>query len=171
MATDSTRKKRLATVREHIQAEVEHRFDDALATFGRVPRYELVATGETIKGPKAVAAYYEETRRAFPDQTPTPLHYHEAEDAILVEFLLSGTHLGPYRGLPPTGRSFSVRMCAVFEFEGEELICERVYFDAGSIQRQLGIARDPMGLWGRVTTVANHPVTISRAIIRQVTGR
>ena len=37
----------------------------------------------------------------------------------------------------PTGRTFRVRMCAVFEFDDEGLVCERVYFNPGDIVSQL----------------------------------
>ena len=60
--------------------------------------------------------------------------------------MLYGTHLGPFRGLPPTGRKFEMRFCAIFVFEEDRLVCERVYFDAGTILRQLGIAHDPLTL-------------------------
>jgi hypothetical protein len=50
-------------------------------------------------------------------------------------------------------------------------VCERVYFDSATIQRQLGIAHDPLTLRGRVATVLNHPVTIGRALARRVTRR
>ena len=45
-------------------------------------------------------------------------------------------------------------------------MCERVYFDSATILRQLGIAHDPLTLRGRLATVANHPVTIGRALVR-----
>jgi hypothetical protein len=60
---------------------------------------------------------------------------------------------------------------AVFEFEGEGIVCERVYFDAATILRQLGIAHDPMSLRGRVATLLNHPVTIGTAIARELASR
>jgi SnoaL-like polyketide cyclase len=85
--------------------------------------------------------------------------------------MLYGTHEGPFRGLPPTGRSFEMRFCALFLFEGDRLVCERVYFDAGTVLRQLGIAHDPLTLRGRVATVLNHPFTVTRAVTRQLTGR
>ncbi|MEZ4311726.1 MAG: hypothetical protein R3F14_27155 [Polyangiaceae bacterium] len=50
-------------------------------------------------------------------------------------------------------------------------MCERVYFDAGTILRQLGIAHDPLSLKGRVATVLNHPVTIGRAFLRMALER
>jgi predicted ester cyclase len=58
---------------------------------------------------------------------------------VIAEFDLHGTHLGPLRGIEPTGRSFSCRMCAVFAFEpgGERIVCERVYFDQATIARQV----------------------------------
>jgi hypothetical protein len=39
------------------------------------------------------------------------------------------------RGLEPTGREFTCRMIAVFEFEpeGDGIVCERVYFDSATI--------------------------------------
>jgi limonene-1,2-epoxide hydrolase len=39
--------------------------------------------------------------------------------------------------MEPTGREFTCRMIAVFEFEGEGIVCERVYFDAATILGQL----------------------------------
>jgi steroid delta-isomerase-like uncharacterized protein len=118
-----------------------------------------------------VSHYYEETRAAFPDQRNELIALHHTDDAVIVEFDLLGTHRGTYRGLPPTDRAFRCRMAAIFEFEGEGIVCERVYFDSATILRQLGIAHDPLSITGRVATVLNHPVTIGRALVRQVTGR
>jgi steroid delta-isomerase-like uncharacterized protein len=169
-ATPDLLKRREDIVREHMESENRHQFDVTLETFDH-PRYELVGTGEVHDGPEEVMAYFEETRTAFPDQRNELLALHHAEDAVIVEAMLYGTHDGPYRGLPPTGRRFEVRFCAVFVFEGDRLVCERVYFDAGTVLRQLGIAHDPLSTVGRVATVVNHPVTIGRALVRRVTGR
>ena len=51
----------------------------------------------------------------------------------------------------------------MFLFEEDRLVCERVYFDAGTVLRQLGIAHDPLTLRGRVATVLNHPLTVGQA--------
>ena len=48
---------------------------------------------------------------------------------------------------------------------------ERVYFDTATILRQLGIAHDPLTLTGRLATVANHPLTIGRALARSLLRR
>ena len=93
------RARREAIVREHAESENRHDFDFTLATFDH-PRYELVPSGEVIDGPEAVAAYYRETREAFPDQGNEIVVLHHADDAVLMEFDLRGTHRGDFRGLP-----------------------------------------------------------------------
>jgi steroid delta-isomerase-like uncharacterized protein len=159
------RRRREEIVREHMESENTHDFDVTMKTFDH-PRYELIATDEVHDGESAVAAYYDETREAFPDQRNELVEMYHADDAVIVEFDLSGTHDGPFRGLPPTGRSFRCRMVALFLFEEDRLVCERVYFDSATIQRQLGIAHDPLSVRGRIATVLNHPLTITRAVIR-----
>lgn len=56
-------------------------------------------------------------------------------------------------------------MTAFFIFEGERLVGERVYFDQATILRQLGLARDPTSVLGRIALVLNHPLTIARAFL------
>lgn len=134
--TDTIRDARERTVREHMAAENALDFDATLATFGH-PRYELIATDTVHDGPEAVARYYRESRTAFPDQRNELISLRHADDAVIVEFWLLGTHKGPLAGLEPTGREFKCRMTAFFIFEGTDLVCERVYFDSATILRQL----------------------------------
>jgi hypothetical protein len=39
------------------------------------------------------------------------------------------------------------------------------------VLEQLGIARSPTSLTGRIETLVGHPLTIGRALVRRVTGR
>src|ERR671919_1259822 len=156
---------REALVVEHMESENRHEFDVTLATFDH-PRYELIATGDVYDGEDEVARYFEETRTAFPDQRNELIAMHHSDDAVLVEAMLYGTHKGSFRGLPPTGREFEMQFLAVFVFEEDRLVCERVYFDSGTVLRQLGIAHDPLTARGRVLTALNHPLTVGRAFAR-----
>jgi steroid delta-isomerase-like uncharacterized protein len=164
------RRRREAIVREHMDSENRHQFDDTLATFHH-PRYELVPNGEVYDGPEEVMAYFDQTRRAFPDQRNELVALHHADDAVLVEALIRGTHSGPYGSVPPTGRSFELPILSIFLFDDERLLCERVYFDQNTVLRQLGLARDPLSLGGRLQTVVAHPWTIGRGMVRRVIGR
>lgn len=159
------RERREALVREHMESENRHDFDATLATFEH-PRYELIATGDVYDGEREVLRYFDESRAAFPDQRNELIALHHADDAVIVEFYLLGTHLGQLRKLPPTGRSFRCRMTSFFIFEGERIVCERVYFDQATILRQLGVAHDPSSIAGRITTLISHPLTIGRALLR-----
>jgi steroid delta-isomerase-like uncharacterized protein len=168
--SEELRRKREELVVEHMESENRHEYDATIATFDH-PRYELIGTGDVYDGPQEVARYFAETRTAFPDQRNELIALHHADDAVIVEADLHGTHEGPFRGLPPTGRKFEMRFAAVFVFEDDRLVCERVYFDSGTVLRQLGIARDPLSLGGRVATVLNHPLTVGRAVARQALRR
>ena len=127
-------------VREHMAAENRLDFDATLATFHH-PRYELVGTAQVFDGEQEVRSYYAASRGAFPDQRNEIHALHQGEDAVIVEFDLLGTHLGDFLGAAPTGREFRCRMVAVFEFMGERISCERVYFDSYAIPRQLGLLK------------------------------
>lgn len=168
--TKAVRERREALVIEHMESENRHEYDATIDTFAH-PRYELIATGDVFDGEAEVARYFQETRTAFPDQRNELISLHHSDDSVIVEAMLYGTHLGSFRGLPPTGRSFEMRFCAMFLFEGDDLVCERVYFDAATILRQLGIAHDPLTVRGRVATVLNHPLTIGRAVVGGLLNR
>ena len=157
-------------MREHMGSENRQEFDATIGTFSH-PRYELVGTGDVYDGKKAVERYFEETRRAFPDQRNELLALHHTDDAVVVEAVVRGTHKGPLRGLPPTGREFELPILSLFLFDRDELICERVYFDQQTMLRQLGVARDPLSLTGRLQTLLGHPWAIGRGMIRRITGR
>ena len=168
--TAAIRKKREAIVREHMESENRHEFDVTLDTFEH-PRYELIGTGEVHDGPEAVAKYFKDTRRAFPDQRNELRALHHADDAVMVEAVIRGTHKGTLQSLPPTGKEFELPILAMFVFEEDKLVCERVYFDQLTVLGQLGIARSPTSLTGRVETLISHPWTIGRGLVRRVIGR
>jgi steroid delta-isomerase-like uncharacterized protein len=132
----SLREQREATIRRHMEAENVHDFDAVIDTFSH-PRYEIIPTGQVHDGETAVREYFRETRTAFPDQRNELISLRHADDAVVVEFWLLGTHKGPLLGFEPTGREFKCRMTALFLFEGTNLVCERVYFDSATILRQL----------------------------------
>ena len=136
MLTQDVRSKREEVVRRHMESENVHDFATTLATFHH-PRYEIIPTGQVFDGSEEVQRYFRESRAAFPDQRNELIALHHADDAVVSEFWLLGTHKGPLMGIEPTGKEFRCRVVALFLFEGTRLVCERVYFDAATILRQL----------------------------------
>ena len=149
VTSEAVRARREQIVLDHFRDEVAQQWDDVLSTFPH-PRYEIVPTQTVHDGDAAVRGYYEESRTAFPDQRHEMIALRHADDAVVVEFRLLGTHLGPLGPIPPTGGTFRVRMTAFFVFEGDDtLVTERIYFDQLTLLRQLLGAidkRSPRGL-------------------------
>ena len=118
--------------------DAENRLDlDAIAELFPSPRYELIGTKKVYEGADAVARYLRERRAAFPDLRSELITLHHADDALIAEFWLTGTHLGAIEGITPSGRAFRCRMAGFFLFDDTTLTCERIYFDNGTIARQL----------------------------------
>lgn len=125
-ASKALRALREAIVLEHLESENEHEYDTAVGAFDH-PRCEIVATGQVFDGRAEVAGYYARVRDAFPDQRSTLVELHHADDAVIVELELRGTHLGSLRGEEPTGQAYRVRTTAFFVFDDARLVGKRVY--------------------------------------------
>ena len=138
---------RIDTVRRHMALECVSDWDAVIETFAH-PRYELYGSGRVFDGEEAVRGYFQASRAPFPDQANEIIAISAAveSDVVLVEFWLTGTHLGPLRlagrTVEATGRAFRVRMAASFEFQPgtDKIVCERPYFDQGAVLRALDLA-------------------------------
>ena len=128
-------------------------------------------TGEVYEGGAEVGKLMQQNKTAFPDFHYDVERMHHADDAIVVEGTFRGTHKGPWRGLPATGRTVEFPMLVVFRFEGQAMLGERIFFDLGTALRQLGVARDPNSTAGKIATVLNHPITIGRALMHELGRR
>jgi len=137
--------RRVETVRQHMRLETAHDWDGVIATF-QSPRYEMYGGGQVFDGEAAVRGYFAASRIPFPDQGNEIIAIAHVGDIVLVEFWLTGTHLGPLpyggRTIAPTGKRFRVRMAASFEFApgSDKIACERPYFDQSAVVRALGLA-------------------------------
>jgi len=134
---ESVLRARERLVLDHFQDEVAQDWDATLSTFPH-PHYELIAQMLVHDGDGEVRDYYADTRVAFPDQHHELIAFRHSHDAVIVEFWLLGTHLGPLGKIPATGSKHRTRMTAYFIFdEQERLVTERIYFDQLTILKQL----------------------------------
>lgn len=142
---DELGERRIAVVRRHMALEITHEWDAVIATFEH-PRYELLGPGTVFDGEAEVRRYFELSRIPFPDQGNEVIAIAATGDTVLVEFWLTGTHLGPLRigerTIEPTGRAFRIRMAASFEFApgSDKIVCERPYYDQSAVLKALDIA-------------------------------
>jgi steroid delta-isomerase-like uncharacterized protein len=163
---------RVALVEQHIRLENEHDLEGVLRTFGGTSRYDDEAWGEHYEGGNGVRRFYEQLMKALPDLEIDVRDRHVADKAILVEVVIRGTHLGGWRGLPPTGRRLEFPLCGVYTFDIEDRLAgEKTYYDRGTVLRQLGVFHEPESVLGRTTTLVTHPITIVRALARKLLRR
>jgi len=135
---ENLRARRDAVVQAHIAAEtVQHDVAAALATFHH-PRYEVPAMGAVVDGGDGVRDLLTQLLGAFPDFWLEQIAVHHADNAVIVECRFGGTHRGPWAGIAATGNRMEVQAACIFVFEGDRLVCEKVYFDHATVLRQIG---------------------------------
>ena len=166
------RSARIAIVEQHIRLENEHDLEGVVRTFGDAARYDDEPWGEHYEGRNGVRLFYEQLMKALPDLEIKVQRRHVTDDAILVEVMIRGTHLGGWRGLPATGRRVEFPLCGVYTFDADDRLAgEKIYYDRGTVLRQLGLFHEPQTVFGQISLLATHPATIARAFVRKLLRR
>jgi predicted ester cyclase len=80
----------------------------------------------------AVAVYTE-----FRSESWDVLRQYFADDAMVLEQLMTGAVIGSLLGLPGNGRSISFRMMHVFEFRDGLISRENIWLDTAAVAHQL----------------------------------
>ena len=91
------------------------------------------------RGPESMRGIVAMLRTAFPD-----LHYAVEEmvaqgDIVMGRVTMSGTHQGPFQGMPATGRTFHQEQMHLVRFRDGKAIEHRAVRDDLGMMRQLGV--------------------------------
>ncbi|HXU71758.1 MAG TPA: ester cyclase [Polyangia bacterium] len=168
----ANRDARIRTVEEHVRCENEHDLAGLLQSFGTDARYDDEPWDEHHEGPDGVRGYYETLLQAVPDLHIDVRRRHVTDETIVLEVIITGTHLGPWRGLPGTGRRLEFPLCGIYTFDADDrLNGEKIYYDRATVLRQIGMFHEPFSGVGSVVTPLTHPVTMARAIGRSLFRR
>lgn len=133
-------KARLQTIEAHIQAECEHNLEALMQTYGETAGVEITSAGERYIGHQAVRAAYADLFQGFPDLSLAVKSQHVTEMVVILEMVMSGTHLGTWQGLAATGKRMEISPCTVFLFDDQDkLTNEKAYFDIATLLTQLGL--------------------------------
>lgn len=130
------RRQRDEKLQQLLAAQNDHDVPAALACFAH-PRYELIGNARVYDGADDVGRYYDMTRHYFPDLHFEVIEVHHAGDTVVAELWMTGTHLGSGPDFEAGGKHFRCRTAVIFSFEDDKLTCARVYYDTGTIARQL----------------------------------
>ncbi|MEV0389523.1 nuclear transport factor 2 family protein [Nonomuraea sp. NPDC050643] len=112
------------------------------------PQAVLVAPGGMAEGHDQIATYYEQMFEGFPNVRATPWRKITTGSVTLIEWTLTGTHLGPFLlpgggTLDATGQSVVVRACNTAAMDGDLIVSHQFYFDQLELFTSLGVRMDP----------------------------
>lgn len=134
-------KRQRAIVDAHISAENAHDWEAVAGTFVQDDRafYDVVPISASFKGIDGVRGFYASISAALPDLRIDVKAEYDCVGCSIREVVISGTHLGDYMGVPPTGNHVSVDLAAFYLFDDkvEKLIAERIYYDLSTVWRQM----------------------------------
>jgi steroid delta-isomerase-like uncharacterized protein len=164
-----SRSARIAIVAQHVRLENEHDLEGVLNTFGETAQYDDEPWDQHFEGRTGVRQFYEQLMKALPDLVIDVQRQHVTDHAILLEVIIRGTHLGGWRGLPATGRRVEFPLCGVYTFDSDNRLAgERIYYDRGTVLRQLGVFHEPQSIFGQISILATHPATFARIFLRKL---
>jgi predicted ester cyclase len=120
---------------DHSKAEDARDLDGLIATLSPDCVYELVPTGQRWEGHDGARAFYTELLGAFPDVTFDLTDIAIGPQGVIEVARLSGTHLGPWAGVAPTGRHIGLTVVINFPWDlaSERFSGERVWFDRSEL--------------------------------------
>jgi steroid delta-isomerase-like uncharacterized protein len=163
---------RLRLVDEHVRLENGHDLEGIMGTFGATARYDDEPWSVHYVGRNEVRTFYKELLQALPGLQIDVLRNHASASAVVLEVIIRGRHLGPWRGLPATGAQIEFPLCGIYTFDNDDRLAgERIYYDRATLLRQLGVFHEPDCAVGRITTLLTHPLTMAQVVGRKIWKR
>jgi steroid delta-isomerase-like uncharacterized protein len=127
-----------ALVETHIQAEGRGDVDGAVSVYTDDIEHDVVGFPHSpTKGVDGARDFYTHLTANFRAEHEDVLHRYVADDAIILEQMMTGTVIGSMLGMPGNGRRISFRILHVFEFRDGLISRENVWLDGAAIIDQL----------------------------------
>jgi steroid delta-isomerase-like uncharacterized protein len=116
--------------------------DEQLARRVIAPDAEFDAPthGEPLRGPDGYLELLAMLRNGFPDIHWTLEETITEGDKVAARFRMEGTHRGDFFGIPPTGKTISVRALNFYQFADGQVVRELGQPDLLGILQQIGAA-------------------------------
>jgi steroid delta-isomerase-like uncharacterized protein len=134
----ATEAQNVRLVMEHFAAESKHDYEATLATLADDIEYRMIPGGILMRGKSEVTRYYDAWWGAFPDVAIEVQRLTAAGDRVVAESISTATHLGPFMGVPPTGKTVSAHICTLIRVRDGKMIEETVYYDLLERLTQIG---------------------------------
>ena len=93
-------------------------------------------------GPEEMIGTVQMVTAAFPDNRHEVEEVITEADTVVLRCTLTGTHEGPFMGIPPTGRKIEVNEIHIYRLEDGKAVEHRAGRDDLGAMRQLGVIAD-----------------------------
>lgn len=123
---------------KYIAAWLAHDIEAVVSFFAEDCVYEDVALGALNRGKSEVRTFVQATLTAIPDFKIEPKSVFATVDWLASEWIMTGTHTGDFPGLPATGKSFSVPVASIMEFQSGKIRRNTDYWNLASFLQQVG---------------------------------
>lgn len=133
-----TPKEMLSVYQRHRAAEDARDYPAVMQTLTPDCFLEHVSLGCAVTGHDATRAY-EELFGAFPDLGPIPGGTAFGDDVLVAFGQFHGTMNGPWLGLEPTGREFTIPLVNIVPFKDGLVHGERLFYDTAMLCEQAGL--------------------------------
>ena len=119
----------------HSIAEDARDIEGLVATLSPDCVYEIVPTGQRWEGHEGARAFYTELFGAFPDNRFALTDIVVGPQGVFEAAELTGTNLGPWAGVAPSGLPVSLGVLILFPWEPATGLFsgERIWFDRGAV--------------------------------------
>ncbi len=121
-----------------------HDVDKLLTYFADDVIYEFIPLQIPITTKEEIKKFFEDLFKAFPDYTTVSEHAIFSGNIVVTEHVTTGTHLGEWMGIPPTGKGGTpTPHIDIWEYEGEKVKSLRTYIDMSMVLMSIGVMPVP----------------------------
>lgn len=127
-----------ALVDSHMTAENQGDIDGAVAVYTDDVEHDVVGfPNSPTRGKDGARDFYAYLTANFRTESWNVLRQYLADDAMVLEQLMTGTVTGSLLGLAGNGRRISFRMLHIFEFREGLISRENIWLDTAAVVDQL----------------------------------
>jgi steroid delta-isomerase-like uncharacterized protein len=123
-----------ALIEAHLRAEGNGDPDGAVANYAEDIEHDVVGfPGSPLRGIPAALEFY----RQLVKEIRTDGEERYADNAVIIENLITATVIGQFLGIPGNGKQVKFRALHVFEFRDSRISRENLWLDGSAIAAQL----------------------------------
>ena len=138
-ALTETEERNLRSVSDVLHYWNTHDVEGILEFYDDEIVWQNIGLEETYDGKQAVREFLTRLMTALPDLVFTVEHKIARGDNVAEKWTVKGTHLGPFLGIPPTGRPIEIRALSMVTLREGKFLRDEFYWDTRNVMHQMGL--------------------------------